>query len=516
MSAPLLVLTPLAIEARAVASGLGVRPLSGAAAALDRAGGPAVVRAGMGPAAAARCVGTLVAKVSGPVVVAGVAGHLGQGAWPGDVVVADRVVDAGGRVVAGPLASAPLLAGALARAGLRVKVGPVASVEGVVRGGNARRALAERGALAVDMESACLAGAGWAGPVAVVRVVVDTPERELVSMATIGGGRAALATLRRMGPVLSTWASAAGARRVVLAGPRSFCAGVERAVTTVERALDRFGAPVYVRRQIVHNAHVVADLEGRGAVFVTELDQVPSGATVVLSAHGVAPRVRAEAGERGLRVIDATCPLVAKVHREVRRFSAAGYQVVLVGHRGHDEVEGTLGEDPGIALVETPADVAGLAPGDPSMVAYTTQTTLATDEAAEVVAALAGRFPGLVGPAAGDICYATQNRQDALRAIAGQVDLVLVVGSANSSNTTRLAEVARRAGTPAEVIEDSSALKLESLVGARCVGLTAGASAPDALVSGVLGALSGLGPVEVANHDVTTETVRFSLPPEVR
>ncbi|MHB1583025.1 MAG: 4-hydroxy-3-methylbut-2-enyl diphosphate reductase, partial [Acidimicrobiales bacterium] len=328
----------------------------------------------------------------------------------------------------------------------------------------------------------------------------------------------ALGALLHARPALERWGRATGRRTVLLASPRSFCAGVERAIAIVERALERFGAPVFVRRQIVHNGHVVAALEAKGAVFVEEIDEVPPGSTVVLAAHGVSPEVRDAADARGdLAVIDATCPLVAKVHREARRFAAEGRRIVLVGHADHEEVVGTTGEVPGrVHVVATPADVAGLPFATDEPVGYLTQTTLATDETADVVDALRRRFPTLAGPAADDICYATQNRQDALRAIAARCDLVLVVGSANSSNAARLVEVARRAGCRAELVDDVSALRLDWLDGVRTVGLTAGASAPEVLVEQVVDALGLLGPLEVDEHAATVEHVRFSLPPQVR
>jgi len=310
--------------------------------------------------------------------------------------------------------------------------------------------------------------------------------------------------------------AAAGPRTVILAGPRSFCAGVERAIETVERALERFGTPVYVRRQIVHNRHVVAGLEARGAVFVRELDEIPDGATVVLSAHGVAPAVRDAAASRDLRVVDATCPLVAKVHHEVRRFHARGYQVVLIGHDGHDETEGTLGEADGIMLVSHIDDIAGLQPDNPDHMAYVTQTTLSPDDVADVVEVLSERFPGVVGPPAADVCYATQNRQDAVRAIAESCDLVLVVGSSNSSNAARLVEVAARAGCRAQLLEDETELQLEWLHDASTVGVTAAASTPPALVERVVAALAALGPVRIEERSVRSEHVNFPLPPEVR
>jgi 4-hydroxy-3-methylbut-2-enyl diphosphate reductase len=292
---------------------------------------------------------------------------------------------------------------------------------------------------------------------------------------------------------------------------------VERAIAVVEHLLEARGGPIYVRKQIVHNTHVVADLERRGAVFVDELSEVPDGACVVFSAHGVSPAVRDEAARRGLDTVDATCPLVAKVHAEARRFAADGYLVALIGHAGHEEVEGTLGEAPhAMDLVESAADVARLRPADPGKVAYLMQTTLAVDEAAEVASALTERFPQARAPGSDDICYATTNRQRAIRAVAAESDLVLVAGSANSSNSVRLVETARRAGTPAYLIDGPSDIQLDWLAGVSTVGLTAGASAPPAVVDDIIAALSGLGPVEVSERVITTENIRFSLPKEVR
>ncbi len=306
-------------------------------------------------------------------------------------------------------------------------------------------------------------------------------------------------------------------RTVLLASPRSLCAGVERAIETVEAALADRGGPVYVRKQIVHNIHVVADLERRGAVFVDELDQVPDGATVVFSAHGVSPAVREEAGRRSLAVIDATCPLVTKVHTEARRFAARGDTIVLIGHAGHEEVEGTLGEAPGqTILVETPADVAALQVPDPGRVSYLTQTTLAMDETAEVIDALTARFPALSGPGSDDICYATTNRQHAVQAVAAEADLILVVGSANSSNSVRLVEVSRRHGTPAYLIDDATQIRPQWLDGVSMIGLSAGASAPHHLVQDVIAHLRALGSIRVAHRRVTQETIRFDLPRQVR
>jgi 4-hydroxy-3-methylbut-2-enyl diphosphate reductase len=320
--------------------------------------------------------------------------------------------------------------------------------------------------------------------------------------------RVGTAALRQ---VVATWRP----RTVLLASPRSFCAGVERAIEIVERVLAR-GAPVYVRKQIVHNAHVVLALARKGAVFVEELDDVPDGATVIFSAHGVAPSVRAEAVERGLDVIDATCPLVTKVHAEARRFAQRGDTIVFIGHQGHEETEGTLGVAPDhTVLVQGVAEVATLDVPDPEHVSYLTQTTLAVDETVEVVDALRARFPSIKGPRWEDICYATTNRQDALRATVAAADLVLVVGSANSSNSQRLVELAKRQSKPAHLVNDAAAIELDWLAGVSTVGLTAGASAPAELVDGVIAALGGLGPLTVHEYRITTETVHFALPQKV-
>ncbi len=306
-------------------------------------------------------------------------------------------------------------------------------------------------------------------------------------------------------------------RRVLLASPRSFCAGVERAIEVVERLLAQRGSPVYVRKQIVHNAHVVRGLEQRGAVFVNELDQVPEGSLVVFSAHGVSPAVRREAAERGLEVVDATCPLVTKVHSEARRFAARGETVVLIGHVGHEEVEGTFGEAPeSTVVVETAMDVAELEVADPARVSYLTQTTLAVQETRDVIEALRARFPALKDPPSEDICYATTNRQLSLEAVAGQADFVLVVGSDNSSNSVRLVEVCRRLGTPAHLIEDAGAIRPEWLREAETIGLTAGASAPEGLVEEVVEHLRTFGPLAVTEHATTVEDVYFAPPAAVR
>jgi 4-hydroxy-3-methylbut-2-enyl diphosphate reductase len=300
---------------------------------------------------------------------------------------------------------------------------------------------------------------------------------------------------------------------VLLANPRGFCAGVERAIDTVERALELFGAPIYVRHEIVHNRYVVDDLRAKGAVFVDELDQVPPGGTVIFSAHGVSKQVRADAERRGLKVFDATCPLVTKVHIEVMRMLRAGHEVVMIGHRGHPETEGTMGQAPnGMHLVETVADVASLEVADPERLAYVTQTTLSIDDAKAIVGELKKRFPSIRGPKKDDICYATQNRQDAVKFMAPQCDVVIVVGSPNSSNSNRLREVAENMGAHAYMVDRAADLRPEWIAGKRRVGVTAGASAPQVLVDELIARLKELGAESVRQLDGITEGVVFSLP----
>jgi len=277
---------------------------------------------------------------------------------------------------------------------------------------------------------------------------------------------------------------------VILANPRGFCAGVERAITIVERALAKFGAPVYVRHEVVHNKFVCDDLRAKGAIFIEDLAEVPAGALVIFSAHGVSKAVREDAARRGLRVFDATCPLVTKVHLEVGRLREQGYQIVMIGHRGHPEVEGTMGQSGGgMYLVETPADVGQLAVAQPDRLAYVTQTTLSVDDARAIIAALRERFPGIVGPKKDDICYATQNRQDAVRKLAAETDVVLVVGSKSSSNSNRLRELATQLGKPAYLVDEAKDLDFDWFQGGQRVGVTAGASAPESLVAGLVHAL---------------------------
>jgi 4-hydroxy-3-methylbut-2-en-1-yl diphosphate reductase len=307
-------------------------------------------------------------------------------------------------------------------------------------------------------------------------------------------------------------------RRVLLAKPRGYCAGVDRAVQTVEMALERYGAPVYVRKQIVHNKHVVASLEKRGAVFVEETADVPEGAVVVFSAHGVAPQVRADAKVRNLHTIDATCPLVTKVHSEARRFAAQGYDILLIGHEGHEEVVGTTGEAPSqIQLVDGPGDGAGVQVRDPAKVVWLSQTTLSVDETSETVAALRERFPTLADPPSDDICYATQNRQAAVKRIAAEADVVIVVGSQNSSNSVRLVEVAVDAGARAAyLVDDAESIDPAWLEGATTVGLSSGASVPEDLVAGVLEHLAASGFGQVEEVEAVDERMFFALPHELR
>jgi 4-hydroxy-3-methylbut-2-enyl diphosphate reductase len=300
---------------------------------------------------------------------------------------------------------------------------------------------------------------------------------------------------------------------VLLAQPRGFCAGVDRAIDIVQRALELHGAPIYVRHEIVHNRYVVEDLRGKGAIFIDELDDAPAGAIVVFSAHGVSKAVRAEAESRGLQVFDATCPLVTKVHIEVARMRAAGREIVMIGHKGHPEVEGTLGQSrEGMYLVETVDDVQALRVTDPEQLAFVTQTTLSVDDAAAVAAALKARFPSIVEPRKSDICYATQNRQDAVKVLAPQCDLVLVVGSPNSSNSNRLREVAERKGVTAYLVDSARAIDPAWLEGRQRIGITAGASAPEVLVRQVIERVRELGAVSVRTMPGLEENVAFPLP----
>ncbi|HET6184971.1 MAG TPA: 4-hydroxy-3-methylbut-2-enyl diphosphate reductase [Acetobacteraceae bacterium] len=304
--------------------------------------------------------------------------------------------------------------------------------------------------------------------------------------------------------------------KVVLAQPRGFCAGVERAIEIVERALNKYGPPIYVRHEIVHNRHVVEDLRARGAVFVDELDEIPPGSMTIFSAHGVARRVEELAAERGLPVIDATCPLVAKVHNEGRRYAAQGREIVLVGHAGHAEVEGTIGQIEGkVHLVQTVEDVRRLEVGDPSKLSYITQTTLSVDDTRHIIAALKERFPNIVGPDVRDICYATQNRQQAVRELAKAVDMILVVGSKNSSNSNRLREIGQELGRPAYLIDDAADLRPEWFEGIQSVGVTAGASAPETLVQGVLEGLRQIADIDTSTLAGVAENVRFRFPAEL-
>jgi 4-hydroxy-3-methylbut-2-enyl diphosphate reductase len=310
----------------------------------------------------------------------------------------------------------------------------------------------------------------------------------------------------------------AAPEKLLLAAPRGYCAGVDRAVQTVERALELYGPPVYVRKEIVHNKHVVETLRAKGAIFIDELDDtVPEGAMTVFSAHGVSPMVHDDAARRGLRTIDATCPLVTKVHREAVKFAQDGYTIVLIGHDGHEEVEGTMGEAPDhIVLVETEADVDALELEDPSKVAYISQTTLSVDETKAIIARLRERFPQITGPRTDDICYATTNRQVAVKQMAPQCDLVLVIGSQNSSNSNRLVQVAEELGTPAHLIDNASQIDEAWLEGAVTVGISSGASAPEELVQQVVSFFRDRGTTDVSEFEVMQEDVRFMLPKQIR
>ncbi|WEF33119.1 4-hydroxy-3-methylbut-2-enyl diphosphate reductase [Pseudoduganella chitinolytica] len=302
-------------------------------------------------------------------------------------------------------------------------------------------------------------------------------------------------------------------KEILLAQPRGFCAGVDRAIEIVERALKQFGAPIYVRHEIVHNAYVVADLRAKGAIFIEQLDDVPAGNTLVFSAHGVSKAVRAEAESRGLSIFDATCPLVTKVHVEVAKMRRTGYEIVMIGHDGHPEVEGTMGQaEEGMHLVETVEDVATLNVANPDHLAYVSQTTLSVDDTAEIIAALKARFPNIQEPKKGDICYATTNRQEAVKFMAPQVEVVIVVGSPNSSNSNRLREVAQKMGTPAYMVDRAEQIDPSWLEGFRRVGVTAGASAPEVLVQAVIDRLKELGVKSVRPLEGVEENVTFPLP----
>lgn len=468
---------------------------------------------GAGRERARRSGSKLAARLDEQTAVAlvGVAGALAPQLVPGDLIIASELRSTESST-SRSLPAAALLSAEFKRSHVSAHTGPVLTSAKYVAASD-RTTLASSGALAVDMESSWVMDYLPNNPLAVVRSISDTASR-----GPVRGGLRALGSLSSTRGPLERWARACGQHEIILASPRSFCAGVERAIETVERAIDRFGAPVYVRRQIVHNLHVVASLQRKGAIFVEEISEVPDGAVVVLAAHGVSPEVRRQASERStLLVIDATCPLVTKVHTEARRFAAQGYNLVLIGHAEHEEVEGTFGEAPDRIRIVASVDDVGLldfAREDP--IAYLTQTTLAVDDTAKIVEALRARYPDIVAPSSNDICYATQNRQDAVRSIAHRCDLMVVVGSNNSSNTARLVEVAQREGCRAELIEDVTQLELSWLAGARSIGISAGASAPELLVQGVIEAISSLGPVHLSEEIVIQETVHFALPTRVR
>jgi 4-hydroxy-3-methylbut-2-enyl diphosphate reductase len=479
-----------------------------------KAGAPraVVVRSGVGPRRARRTASELAVAPAGGLAVAGFGGALAPELEPGELVVASELRARDGTIRA-ECPGAEVVAAMLRRAGLPVRVGPIVSVHSPALGARARAALrASSGAIVADMESLWLARAAAGRPFAVVRALLDSPGYE----PWRSGLRAADA-LQAAAGVLDEWAQAIRPRELVLAAPRASCAGVERAIEVVERTLDRYGPPVYMRKQIVHNRHVVSELESRGAVCVDSLEEVPDGATVVFSAHGVSPQVREQARRKNLNVIDATCPLVSKVHAEARRFADNGYSIVLVGHEGHEEIEGTAGEAPShVRVIASAEEVDRLDIEDPDRVAYLTQTTLAVDETKDVVSRLQQRFPDIVGPRSDDICYATQNRQDAVKALAAKCDLVLVVGSRNSSNSNRLVEVAERHGCKARLLDEQADIDPCWFEGVERVGVTAGASSPERIVRRIVDALRVLGPLSVAEHAVAAEDIKFTLPREVR
>ncbi len=489
----LLLIAPMRVEARALRAG---------------APGSTVVRSGIGPRRAADAGEALGSDQADAVAIAGFGGALNPCLEPGDIVVASELRAPDGRVEA-VCPGAEVIAGMLRRRGLRAHTGPIASVRTPVIGRARARLLESSGALAVDMESIWLARAASGRPLVVARVILDGSGLPRPIRAT--------RALRALASALADWSEHVQPRELVLAAPRASCAGVERAIEVVERTLDRYGPPVYMRKQIVHNQHVVSELERRGAVCVDELDEVPDGSTVVFSAHGVSPQVREQARRKSLTVVDATCPLVSKVHAEARRFATAGYSIVLIGHEGHEEIDGTAGEAPEqVRVIATADEVDQLEVESPSRVAYLTQTTLAVDETKGVVSRLKDRFPEIVGPRSDDICYATQNRQDAVKALASNCDLVLVVGSRNSSNSNRLVEVAQRHGCRARLVDSEADIDPALLSSARRVGVSAGASSPERLVRRIVGALEVLGPLSVSEHAVAVEEMAFALPREVR
>jgi 4-hydroxy-3-methylbut-2-enyl diphosphate reductase len=492
----LLVLAPLRVEQLAFGEQPGCR----------------VLRTGMGPVRARIAAARALGDDAESLAVVGVCAGIDPTLQAGDVICATELLCAGGSPITVP--GSALLVAALRRRGLRVHAGPLLSADHILTAGE-RRVL-EGQALGVDMESAWLAAGAAGRPLAVVRVVADVAGRRLTDPRMAVAGARALWSLRRAGGGIAEWGASAGPRTVLLAGPRSFCAGVERAIDIVELALAQRGVPVYVRKQIVHNEHVVADLERRGALFVEELDEVPSGATVVFSAHGVSPEVRRDAVSRELDVIDATCPLVRKVHGEARRFAAEGRTIFLIGHAEHEEVAGTMGEAPAaIRLVEDTRAAELVEAPEPDRVSYLTQTTLAVDETDEIVAVLRRRFPALRGPESDDICYATANRQQAVRAVAREAEIVLVAGSQRSSNSKRLVEVAQREGARAYLVDDETEVDVAWLSGASTVAITAGASAPERIVTRLVDALAALGPLDVQERTTTTESRQFRLPKEV-
>jgi 4-hydroxy-3-methylbut-2-en-1-yl diphosphate reductase len=476
------------------------------ARALRRAGGPSELRVtGMGPKAAARARAEIEGLV-GPLAVTGFCGAVRPDIKPGEVVVATEVHGPDGVVA---LPSAQALAQAFHACGMTTHSGPILSLDHVVRG-DERTRLAAAGYVAVDMESYWLLADLGGRPACVCRVVLDAPAHGVIRGGARGDWLRAYRTLKLIRPVLETWARSLGPRSVLIAAPRSFCGGVEAAIEITEEALEKFGAPIYVLHEIVHNKHVVNSFRDRGVVFVREIDDVPVGGTVVFSAHGVGQTEREKADSRNLRVVDATCPLVARVHSKAKRFAREGREVVLIGKRGHDEIEGVMGEAPdAMHLVEGLEDIDKLQLNGKSDIAVLTQTTLIPHQVESLVKALKGRFPELIVPSSPDICWASQNRQEAVRKVAPQCDLMLVLGSPNSSNSKRLVEEAKRMGTPAVLLDDETEIDPKWLAGVRTLGLTAGASAPESLIERTIAFLQTLGSVEVFEHVVRQETNSF-------
>lgn len=496
----LLILAPLEIEARALRVSTS-----------DRGDTTQVVKIGMGSKKAAQAAKHLADRAGGAVAIAGLCGGLLPGVDRGDIIVASEVRGPNGAVIVLP--SAPAVAQALRLAGLNVRVGPILSVKHAVFGSRRGR-LGRSGAMGIDMESYWLlqgltdVDQHGKDPVAasasfcVIRAVSDTIGAGLFGGMVPTGWLKACRSLRRCGAALEVWASAVGSRQVLLARPRSFCGGVKGAIRLTEEALAINGAPVYVLHEIVHNRHVVDHFKERGVVFVPDIAEVPAGELLVFSAHGVGQAERERAARRGLRVVDATCPLVAKVHAKAKSFAERGLHVVLIGKKGHDEVMGVMGEAPdSIQLVENLEDIEQLDLDGGRNIAVLTQTTLIPHQVEDLIAALEQRFPGRIVPPGLDVCYASQERQHAVRRVAPHCDLMLVLGSPNSSNSKRLVEEAAQVGTSARLVDDESEVDLAWLSGVQTLGLTAGASAPESLLERMIDFVGSLGECDVREDE---------------